>query len=79
MTYTLYIGAIVISLAKIGPAIVKGTRRRQTISAGSSAFLIIRLQTLRAAIMDDTSDIGLVDAHPESNCCNHDNHLVCDK
>ena len=52
--------------------IKKHTFRRETITTGSSGFLVIAFHIFRHVIVDHIADVGLVDAHAKSVGSHHD-------
>ena len=59
-------------LQKISAGVNEHTLSRQPVTPRTARLLLVVLQRLRRAGMNDESDIGAVDAHPECDRCNHD-------
>lgn len=78
-TYWMCFSTVIISFCKVTSCVVKPADWRNAISATSSTFLVIRLQTLWAAIVYHMPYVWFINTHTKSDSCNHDIELVSDK
>ena len=61
------------------PGIQQDALRRQAVTSCPSRLLIVAFNVLRHIVMDHIPDVGFVNSHTKSVCCDHDLFLVVNK
>ena len=69
----------VLDFADIPVAEKEKTMGRQTVPPGAPDFLVVVVDASGQVIMDDKTDVGLVDSHAEGDCRHDDLDVIPDK
>src|ERR1039457_6836869 len=56
----------------VGSAEEQGAVRRIPVASGAAGFLVVAFQALGQVVMNDPTDVRLIDAHSEGNGCDDD-------